>query len=185
MTRKPQPLTLAALQASPEYIACSPKMQVWLTTLITNGFQYTDATVAAYPTCKSRETARVFSHAIRHWPKIQAALNLYLNKSEREILLDKVRNAIRNAEAGSIAEQRLLAQEERLLFGGTPDAEDDNEPTTENPKPQTIDCGVTAAPATSRVPVGATPLVDAEGVVRGYRTADGQYVQLADVEVVR
>jgi hypothetical protein len=131
MTRpKTPPLTIAELQVSQEYITCSAKMQVWLTELVTNGFKYTDATVAAFD-CKDRESARVFSYAVRNWPKIRAALNLYLGKSEREILLDKVRAALRNAEAGGIAEQRLLAQEERLLFGGTLPAEDD-----ETPKPK-------------------------------------------------
>jgi hypothetical protein len=132
---KTPPLSLAELQASREYLTCSAKMQVWLTALVTNGFKYTDATVAAFD-CKDRESARVFSYAVRNWPKIRAALNLYLGKSEREILLDKVRAALRHTEAGGIAEQRLLAQEERLLFGGTTPAEDD-----ETPKPKATAMG--------------------------------------------
>jgi non-homologous end joining protein Ku len=54
----------------------------------------------------------------------------------------------------------------------------------DTPKSETETKSKVKKPAVeSRIPAGATQLVDKAGVVRGYKTADGKYVQLAEVAV--
>jgi hypothetical protein len=98
---------------------------------------------------------------------------MLLEKEEitRGKLLRKVRQNLREAEPGSIAAQRLLAQEERLVLGGKPEADDEPQAASKPATPE----------AERRVPPGATPLVDKQGVLRGYRTPTGEYVGLAAV----
>jgi hypothetical protein len=119
-------ITLAELQATPQFLDCSTKMQRWLTVLIETG-SYFRATTEAF-SCASERQAQIFSYAVRKWPKIRACLNLYLGRSaeqiriekeqeERRNLLRRVRRNLMKAEPGSVAAMRLLAQEERLLFG--------------------------------------------------------------------
>jgi hypothetical protein len=168
-------ITLSDLQASPEYLACSSKMRLWLTTLIENGFDYPAATAAAF-NCKN---PRVFSYAVRNWTKVRAALNLYLGRSEQDAFLDDLQKTIRRAPAGSDRQVRAQALFARLKWNVSSPASD--EPDAPAPsKHKTPE-----AASDSRIPAGATPLVDGSGVVRGYRTSDGQYVQMANVEVAR
>jgi hypothetical protein len=168
-------ITLSDLQTSREYLACSSKMRHWLTILIENGFDYPAATAAAFD-CKN---PRVFSYAVRNWPKVRAALNLYLGRSEQEAFLDDLQKTIRRAPAGSDRQVRAQALYARLKWNVSSPASEEPE-TPANSKLKTPE----AAPD-SRIPAGATPLVDRSGVVRGYRSSDGQYVQLANFEAAR
>jgi len=59
-------ITLAELQQSPEYVACSDKMKFWLVTLIENGFDYTAATAVAF-TCKYPRCSRMRSETGRRF----------------------------------------------------------------------------------------------------------------------
>jgi len=173
-------MTLDELKRSPEYAECSDKMKRWLVTLIENGFDYTAATATAF-TCKYPEK---FSHSVRKWPAIRVALNRYLGRSEQDVFLADLQETIRRAPKGSDRHVRALALYARMRFGvDTPGGEAEPQAPAATNKSE--------APAKSkvvtdsRVPVGATALADKQGVIRGYRTPDGQYVQLADVEVGR
>jgi len=169
-------MTRAEFEATREFSRCTAKQKVWLQTFIANGGEAVQATVAAF-NCTDVRHAQIYSYAVLRSLKIRAALNLYLGKSEREIetqkeqtsrakLLRKVRQNLREAEPGSIAAQRLLAQEERLVFGGKSEAEDEPQ-TASKPEPE------------SRVPAGMAAWYDKDtGVVIGYRTPDGKDVQL-------
>jgi hypothetical protein len=123
-------ITLAELQASPEFLACTPKMQTWLTTLIENQFDYIRATAAAFD-CKN---AQVFSYAVRSWPRIRAALNLYFGRSEQDQFLEDLAQTIRRAPKGSDRRVRAMALYARMKFGVNENAEP--EAATEN---ETID----------------------------------------------
>ncbi|MBZ5662393.1 MAG: hypothetical protein LAO08_18480 [Acidobacteriia bacterium] len=155
---------------SPEFAACTAKQQAFLLALIETQ-DFTKAVLAAYGSKNARQ-AQIFSYAVREVASVKAALNVYLGKSPLDVLYEEVVSNLKHAEPGSVAASRFLAQKERLLLGLAP-AKDDDE--VETPRPATD----------SRIPTGAMPLVDSSGVVRGYRTADGQYVQLANVEVTR
>jgi hypothetical protein len=123
-------ISLAELQASTEYLACTPKMQVWLTTLIQSNFDYKLATVKAF-NCKNLRQAHIFSYAVRKWPVIRAALNLYLGRSEQDVFLADLQETIRRAPKGSVAQVRAQALYARLKFGvSTPDSEPEPEAET-------------------------------------------------------
>lgn len=162
-------MSLDEWKRSPEFRACTDKMQRWLLAVIETDGDYTKATLTAYE-CKSPRQAQIFSYAVRDVPRVKAALDLYLGKTPLDVLLEEVNDGIRHADRHTVSYQRLCAQKERLLrqILGLAPVKDDDEP--EIPRP--------AGQQDSRVPAGATPLIDGNGVVRGYRTADGQYVQL-------
>jgi hypothetical protein len=175
------PITLAELQASPEYLACTPKMQVWLTTLIESNFDYKLATATAF-NCKNLRQAHVFSYAVRKWPVIRAALNLYLGRSEQDVFLEDLKETIRRAPKGSVAQVRAQALYARLKFGVS---EGSAEPEAKSESPAAA-VESKAPVSESRIPAGAYPLYDkTSGALQGYRTTDGQYIRLADVEVTR
>jgi hypothetical protein len=109
-------ITFAEFQASKEYLACTPKMQVWLTTLIESNFDYKLATATAF-NCKNLRQAHVFSYAVRKWPIIRTALNLYLGLSEQDVFMADLQETIRRAPKGSDRHVRALALYARLKFG--------------------------------------------------------------------
>jgi hypothetical protein len=163
--------------ASNEYLQCSAKQRFWLDTLISNGFDYTAATVAAFG-CKSVKNAQIFSYAVRRARVVKAALNLYLRKTELDCDLEESFRQFHRAEPGSIAAQRFWAQILRLKYGvrAELEPESDPEPAYKKSEPK---------PTDSRIPPGAKPLRDKGGNLKGYVTPDGQFVQLAQVEVSR
>ena len=108
-------ITLEEFQTTSEFEACTPKMRLFLVTLIESDFDYTLATLTAFQS-KSRSQAQRFSHAVRNWPKIRVALNLYFGKTPFEILLDQVEQNLRKAKPGSLAAKDLLAQKQDLLL---------------------------------------------------------------------
>lgn len=159
-TRKP--LAVDEWHASKEYLQCSAKQRLWLDTLVSNGFDYTAATVAAFG-CKSLKNAQIFSHAVRRARVVKAALNLYLRKTELDCDIEETFKQYQRAEPGSVAAQRLWSQLLRLKYGLR------SEPEAES----------AAAAKVPRVPGGATLYYNKNsGKVVGYRTTDGQDVQL-------
>jgi hypothetical protein len=160
-------LTLAELQASPEYLVCSPKMQVWLTTLIQSNFDYKLATATAY-NCKNPRQAHVFSFAVRKWPVVRAALSLYLGRSVQDVFLEDLKETIRRAPKGSDRQVRALALYARMKWGVSSPASD--EPEAE-PAPVIPDPRVPA----DHLEVWSDPKT---GVVIGYRAVNGEAVKL-------
>jgi hypothetical protein len=151
-------VSLAALQASPEYLACTPKMQVWLTTLIESNFDYKLATATAF-NCKNLRQAHVFSFAVRKWSVIRAALNLYLGRSEQDAFLEDLKETIRRAPKGSDRQVRAQALYARMKWGVSnpasdkPEAASKTEPSTAKPAAASV-----APPA--RFHVGEIAILD-------------------------
>lgn len=155
------------LQQSPEYAACSDKMKLWLQTLISSDFNYKLATATAY-NCKNLRQAHVFSYAVRKWPVIRAALNLYLGRSEQDVFLEDLKETIRRSPVGSDRHVRAQALYARLKFGVS---ESSAEPEAE-PVPVIPDSRV----PTDHLEVWSDPKT---GVVIGYRAANGDAVKLS------
>jgi hypothetical protein len=161
-TRKPMPVD--EWHASNEYLQCSAKQRFWLDTLISNGFDYTAATVAAFG-CKSVKNAQIFSHAVRRARVVKAALNLYLRKTELDCDIEETFKQYQRAEPGSVAAQRLWSQLLRLKYGMKPETEPESvQPKTDDP----------------RIPADRLEVwIDkSTGLAIGYRAADGQAVKL-------
>lgn len=161
-TRKPMPVD--EWRASKEYLQCSPKQRLWLDTLISNGFDYTGATVAAFE-CKSVKNAQIFSYSVRRSRVVKSALNLYLRKTELDCDLEESFRQFHRAEPGSIAAQRFWAQILRLKYGMKPETE--HGPV----QPKADDSLIPA----DRLEVWIDKTT---GFAIGYRAADGQTVKL-------
>jgi hypothetical protein len=158
-TRKP--MAANEWHATKEYLGCSAKQKLWLDTLVSNGFDYTAATVAAFE-CKSVKNAQIFSHAVRRARVVKVALNLYLRKTELDCDIEETFRQYQRAEPGSVAAQRLWSQLLRLKYGVRSEIEAEPE-----------------AAKAPQVPERATVYYDRNsGKVVGYRTADGVDVQL-------
>jgi len=180
----PQRTPLAALEARVEWQVLTPKQQTFLRTYIQSGVDLGtyDAVAAVRAAYNVTGNAKVLSYELLANPKIECLLALHFGwnaqdrlqarqrKSIRQ-LLSQVRFQLRHAEPGSVSAQRLTAQLQSLLLNQEP-------PVEREPEAET-------AVSDTRIPVGAAALVDERGVTRGYRTADGQYVQLAAVEATR
>jgi hypothetical protein len=181
-TAQPTPVAWEQFRTSHEWRALSPARKVWVAEFIVGSDAFA-ATRKAYPKAKDK-SARCMTYQLRKNPEIVAALEFYQGGLNREMLISEVRAQLRAAEPGSIAAAQFATQLERLTLGITlgrrkhddDDADNDSKPTVKTPKP---------GASSSRVPAGATALADKNGVIRGYRTATGEYVQLADVEVSR
>jgi hypothetical protein len=122
-------LTLAGLQQSAEYQACTPKQRFWLDTLISNGFDYTHATATAFD-MKSESNAQVYSYAVRRSSAVLAALNLFqYGGDDREIFLAGLRETIRRSKEGSTAKLRAQSLYARLVYSVVEPVEDEPEET--------------------------------------------------------
>ncbi len=112
-------ITIEEFKQTPEFQTCSPKMRLWLLTLISNGFDWTEATITAFES-KDRAQAQRFSYAIRNWRKIRTALDLYLGKTPMEVLLEEVEFNLRKAKPGCVAAVALLSKKQELLLAMQP-----------------------------------------------------------------
>jgi hypothetical protein len=194
-----QRLSLYELVQTPAFEHLSLKQGVFILTYLqgyldTGVFDPVAATQASYD-CASKESARIFSFQLMANPKIQLAINSFFSatpeearvKTELDTQIASVRETVRQAPPYARADaQRLLAELTGLVAPSkfkTKSAdsqadEPEDSPTAEASK-------ISESDSTSRVPAGATALADSRGVVKGYKTADGRYIQLADVEVTR
>jgi hypothetical protein len=136
---QPMPMSWEQFTASHVWNALSPARKCWLTAYVANGGDALDATRQAYPTA-TEKSIRCMSYELRKAPEILDAIEFYNGGVTREVLMAEVREAIRKAEPGSVAHQKLLAQRERLAIGiktgphvvdDDDDAPEDSQPTSE------------------------------------------------------
>jgi hypothetical protein len=126
MSAKPKTvLTADELKQTPEFLACSPKMRVWLLALLENGFDYTAASAAAF-NCTFPEK---FGYAVRNWPAVRAALAVVFRWSDRDVMLDEIKRDIRRAPVGSDRRVRAQAIYARLRYDLPPEADEHAVPT--------------------------------------------------------
>lgn len=93
-------LSLEALQKTPEYLRLTPKQRLFVATYCEGGLQHerydaVNAAMTAYK-CKSLETARVLSYALRANIHIVAVLALHFNRTPTEEFLITLDRAIAN-----------------------------------------------------------------------------------------
>lgn len=175
-------MPLSELESSMEYLKLSPKMRVFVssyigTFLMSGNLEPTFAAHQAYD-CKDDESARPQGHRLMQNQKIKDCLKVYFDygKSEREKDLEQVEIAIRKAEPGSVAHQRLLSIRTTIKTAASYNGQA-IEPSTSGPAvhPESA--------KDSRIPKDAVSVFKKDGVVIGYKLADGRKVRLSDVEV--
>ena len=161
-------IPIEQLRQTLEFQGLTPKQQLLVESYIASGGDKLFATQSAYQN-KTQEFARQNSYFYFANARVKAVLNLWLGKTERELLIEAVEDQIRHAEKGSVAMQRLLSQLATLKFGVPSEAK---EPEV-------------AAPASAererdaRIPADAQKIwLDADDKIVGYRAADGTDVKL-------
>lgn len=184
-------MTVLELSRTSAFSHLSPKQATWIMFycqgyLDTGSFDPVAATKAAY-NCANNESARTFAYQLMSHPKILICLNRFFGETPEQSFLDQVEQACFNKKL-TVAQVEALklysnlkgwdrgfSRNHRVINNSA------DQPETDSPivEAGTFDATKIETPA-SRVPGGATPLVDAQGIVRGYRTADGRYVQFSN-----
>jgi hypothetical protein len=98
-----------------EWQRLTARQKFWLETYLASGNDRQLATNCSYEI--SGENARTFSYQIVHQKKIQAALNRYFNKSERDIFIEQLERDLKTAKPGSAARAKLQETLAQLKFG--------------------------------------------------------------------
>jgi len=168
------PFSWEAIQASKPWLALTPQQQIWCLRWLTNGHDYIDAVRWAYPLAK--EKSRVpMSHEVRQHKNVLRFFEFYKvlttgAPSREEQIADVLADIWEVPDYQKVPARRLLAQLTGVALPHNkrkpiePESESDQETPTD------------------RIPDGAVALRDHEGIVRGYKTASGEYVQLPTLE---
>jgi hypothetical protein len=186
------PEELAVITKTKEFRAATKQQQVFVLAFLATG-DARQAMAKAYPK-SSGPAMRALQWQVLRSQGVTDVLEILKWRNSREALITIIKEQLKAAAPGSIAAKDFAVSLERLLLGisGTnrshfvdPD-EPDAEPVPPVETGTAVKTGTTSQPAQdSRVPADATPLVDAQGIVRGYKTQAGEYVQLAEVEATR
>jgi hypothetical protein len=159
-------ITRKEFHASKEFLALTDKQRVWVDAFV-DSQDAGQATRTAYGDQTDSAYRAMLTRKVETSPRVLAALDLFYGRSPKEKFLRDLQLDIKRAKGvAKIEARRLFAKIAGL----------DGSPDSAVPVPPVL---------RSRVPAGATALADENGVVRGYRTADGEYVRLAEVVVER
>jgi hypothetical protein len=142
-----QTLPLEDLEKTLAFQGLTRKQKLLIQSYIGNGGDKVLATQQAYDT-SSPEIARKNSYIHFSNARVIAVLNLWLGKSEREILIDMVEEQLRRAPKGSTAGMKLTAQLAALRLGIPAEKEESDEPES---KPESVSASVAVD---SRIKVG-------------------------------
>ena len=176
------PDELEVVTKSREFRACSDQQKAFVLDLLTTG-NPRHALEVAYPRAAVASRRSLQAQVLRAEAVVNV-LELWKwrdTENARASLIAIVREQLRAAGNRECGRARLATQLERLILGINMGRRPIVDEAAGEPQPteQAVKDDIPA----SRVPASARPLVDAQGVVRGYRTAAGEYVQLAEVEV--
>jgi hypothetical protein len=163
---RPAATSWEAFERSSVWEALTPQQRLWVVEVLANGGDRIAATRVAYH-CRTAKTAQILSYEVRKHPTIVAALEAYRGVPRAEFLAE-LRRTIRSAVDGSVAQVKAQALYARLAFGV--EGETDGRPASNSEE--------SAAAPDRKVPAGARAWVNKDGVVIGYRDADGKDVQL-------
>ena len=159
----------AELEASPCWSRLSPQQKSWVVVYIATGGDPVQATSFAYR-CSSPKNARCLSYEIRKSEAVVEALNFWAGKSERDLILEQVRENLRNSEPGSIAAAKFMAM--RIQLTGL------TEPAA---KPPAVDCG-TLDPEPTRFKVGDICIQDGTNYRVTKVDAVGKILEAEEIE---
>jgi len=166
-------LTIEQLRAEQVFVELTPKQKTLVENYISTNGDRVKSVLAAYET-KSEQNARVLAYELFSSPRVVACLAAYFQSDPLESFKADVRKAYANKKLtiAQVSAMKLHAEINGWTSASLPNWRDAAEPTPKTKNPE--------ATSDNRIPAGATPLVDAAGTVRGYRTTDGSYVRLTD-----
>jgi hypothetical protein len=159
----------AALVLSDQWRDCTKQQMIFLTEYLfgADPGNTLAATTVAYPEA-SKESQKCMQYQVIRAQAVVAVLEFWKWRDERGCLLEIAKVQLKAAEPGSNAAQGFAAQIERLTVGIKSGRRTAAEPTP-------------PAEAEPQIPKGSTALRDADGILKGYKTADDEYVQLPSI----
>jgi Terminase small subunit len=166
---------------SERYRALTDRQKVFVTAYLASG-NAVKAVREAYR-CKSDQTARVMTYQLLQHPRVADCIAELKGKTERDIQIEGLRRDLWKCRPGGYERARFLSMYLQLTGLLKPPTEAELRPDRQA-KSRAKASKITPANPLDRVPADATPLADKNGIVRGYKTADGKFVQLADVEAL-
>jgi hypothetical protein len=109
------PMPWETFTRSARYTGLTFKRRVWLTAFLATN----DATWAGSMAfdAKSPRNAKIVGNECKRSLPIREALAEYAGKSEREVFLESLKDTIRRAEPGSVAQTKAQALYARMKFG--------------------------------------------------------------------
>jgi hypothetical protein len=106
----------STFEKTAEWQKLSVRQKYWMQTYLASGNDQVFATQLAYNT--TEKSTRTFSYEVIKQKKIQAALNRYFNRSEKDISLAQLEREIKKAKG--TARIKLQMQFAELKFGNAP-----------------------------------------------------------------
>ena len=168
--------------ASERYRALTDRQKTFVTEYLASG-DAVKSVREAYR-CKSVQTARVMTYQLLQHPRVADCIAELKGKNERDIQIEGLRRDLWKCRPGGYERARFLSMYLQLTGLLKPPTETELRPASPAKKSRAKNSKVVPADSFARVPEGATPYADKDGVVRGYRTVDNKWVQLADVEAL-
>lgn len=176
-------LALAELQRMPEYVRLTGKQKALVDAFVANEHDRVTAYQVTHPTCTVRDSAEKGAHKVFSAPAMRAVLDVYFQVDALDAVKEQIRRAMldRHLTTAQASMVRLYAAAHGISVDSPmepPAAAPMSAPAPQAP-------AAARTPRDPRIPEGAVALRDSAGVIRGYKTAEGQKVRFADVEVAQ
>jgi hypothetical protein len=117
---------IQVMQTSEAWRALTPRLKRWLVYYIVHERNAVEATMATAK-CKSELNAKLQSYKTRKHKNIKLCLDMLDEKSDRDIIVEGLRESVRHATPGSIASLRGYALLARLLLADKPPASESDD----------------------------------------------------------
>ena len=178
------PLALAELQRMPEYVRLTGKQKALVDAFVANEHDRVTAYQVTHPTCTVRDSAEKGAHKVFSAPAMRAVLDVYFQVDALDAVKEQIRRAMldRHLTTAQASMVRLYAAAHGISVDSPMEPPAAAPVSVPAPAPQ---APAARMPRDPRIPEGAVALRDSAGVIRGYKTAEGQKVRFADVEVAQ
>ena len=93
LTTEDAQMSIAELEQTPEWNACTVKQQMWIRSFLASNCDPLLATKTAYDSGKDLY-AQMLSHQVRSNVHVRAVLNLWFGRSERDAFMDRLQRQI-------------------------------------------------------------------------------------------
>jgi hypothetical protein len=177
-------LTLEQLRGMNEYVRLTDKQKALVDAFVMHGHDRVKAYQVTHPTC-SKESAEKGAYKVFSRAAVRTVLDIYFSVDPADVYEQLLLRAMQNPKItpSQIRALEMYAEKHGFNSGSPKPAAPVAAPTVPAPAPQAP--AVVRPARDPRIPEGAVALRDSAGVIRGYKTAEGQKVRFADVEVTK
>lgn len=171
-------LTLDQLRGMNEYVRLTDKQKAMVDAFVMHGHDRVKAYQVTHPTC-SKESAEKGAYKVFSRAAVRTVLDIYFSVDPADVYEQLLLRAMQNPKItpSQIRALEMYAEKHGFNSGSPKPAAPVSSPAPQAPAVRT--------PRDPRMPDGAVALRDSAGVIRGYKTTEGQKVRFADVEVTK